>query len=88
MIVSVKEWAPRVAKVRQLLNGASIEVAVRRRICHHDRKKHSIPATMKALVIKDSASGGSKNYCPECAAEIFAQVEVDLAALRTKLSRP
>jgi hypothetical protein len=76
-----------VAKVRQLLHAASIEVAVRRRMCHHDRKKHSIPATTKALVVKDSASGGSKNYCPKCAADIFEQVEIDLGALRTELAK-
>lgn len=76
------------AKVRQLLHGASVEVAIRRRICHHNRKQHSIAANTKALVIKDPASGGSRNYCPACAEEIFGQVEVDLAALRTELSRP
>jgi hypothetical protein len=74
------------AKVTQVLRTASIETAARRRICHHNRKKHSIPAGMKCLVIKDSASGGSKNYCPECANAIFAKVDVDLAALRAQLS--
>ncbi len=76
------------AKVRQLLQSASIEVAIRHRICHHNRKQHSIAANTKALVIKDPASGASKNYCPECAEQMFVHVEVDLAALRTELSRP
>jgi hypothetical protein len=74
------------AKVRQLLHAADIEVAVRRRICHHNRKQHSIAASTKALVVKDPASGATKNYCPECAEQMFVQVERDLATLRTKLS--
>jgi len=74
-----------VAKVRQLLNGASVEVAARRRICHHNRNEHSIPANTKCLVIKDAASGGKKSYCPACAEDIFARVEGDLAALRNEL---
>jgi hypothetical protein len=75
-----------VAKVRQLLNGASVEVALRRRICHRNRKGHSIAANTRCLVVKDPASGGSKNYCPECADEILLRVDVDLAALRNELS--
>lgn len=74
------------AKVRQLLNGTSVETAKRQRICHHNRKKHSIPADTKCLVVKDPASGGSKNYCPECAADILTQAQTDLAALRAELS--
>jgi hypothetical protein len=74
------------AKTRQLLNMASIETAVRRRVCHHNRKKHAIAGGTKCLVIKDAASGGSKNYCPECAEAIFASIEDDLSILRTKLS--
>jgi len=75
-----------VAKIRQLLNGASVETAKRRRICHHNRSKHSIAANTKCLVVKDAASGGSKNYCPQCAADILAHAETDLAALRNELS--
>lgn len=74
------------AKVTQVLRTARIETAARRRICHHNRRKHSISAGTKCLVIKDSAGGGSKNYCPECANAIFAKVDVDLEALRAELS--
>lgn len=74
------------AKIRQLLNGASVEIAKRQRICHHNRNKHSIAANTKCLVVKDPASGGSKNYCPQCAADILARAETDLAALRAELS--
>lgn len=71
------------SKVRQLLNEASVETAIRGRICHHNRKKHSIAANTKCLVVKEGATGGSKNYCPVCAAEILAQVDKDLASLRS-----
>lgn len=74
------------AKVTQMLRTASIETAARRRICYHNRRKHSIPASTRCLVVKDPAGGGSKNYCPECADAIFAKVDVDLAALRAELS--
>jgi hypothetical protein len=72
-------------KIRQLLSTASIEVAKRQRICYHDRRKHSIPAGGRALVVRDPASGGSKNYCPVCAEQIFKQAETDLADLRAEL---
>lgn len=75
------------AKVRQLLNGTGVETAKRQRICHHNRRKHSIAANTKCLVVKDPSSGGSKNYCPECAADIFARAEEDLAALRAEMAR-
>ncbi len=74
------------AKIRQLLNGAVVQVARRQRICHRNRTKHSIAANTKCLVIKDGASGGTRNYCPECAHDILARAEVDLAALRAELS--
>lgn len=74
------------AKIRQLLNGASVEMAKRQRICHRNRNKHSIAANTKCLVVRDPAGGGSKNYCSQCAADILARAESDLAALRTDLS--
>lgn len=85
---SGKRFESQMAKVRQLLSTTSVEVARRQRICHHDRKHHSIAAGTKALVVRDPASGGSKNYCPDCAEQIFVRLEVDLAALRAELSRP
>jgi hypothetical protein len=74
------------AKVTQILRTASVETTVRRRVCHHNKKKHSIPAGTQCLVIKDTASGSRRNYCPQCADEIFARVDVDLAALRAELA--
>lgn len=75
------------AKVRQLLKDASVETAARKRVCHHNRKKHEIASGTECLVVKDPANSGSKkNYCPECAAAILDQAEDDLSALRVQLS--
>jgi hypothetical protein len=73
------------ASVRRLLNGATVETAKRKRICHHNRKKHSISAGEPCLVITDSSSGGKKNYCVECAAAILQCVDQDVAAMRKRL---
>lgn len=70
------------AKVRRVLGACSIETARRRRLCHRNRRKHSIPMGTSCLVIKDPVSGGSKNYCPECAMEILDMAADDLEELR------
>jgi len=72
------------AKVRQLFNAASIETAKRKRICHHNRRKHQVLAGEKCLVLKDAASGGSKNYCVECGTAILDRAQDDLDGLRRK----
>jgi hypothetical protein len=74
------------AKTRQLFNMATIETAKRRRICHHNPKKHSIAAGERCLVLKNPSSGAGKNYCPECAKQIFDRAELDLAGLREQLT--
>jgi hypothetical protein len=73
------------AKVRQLFNTATIKVAKRRRICHRNRRKHSITAGQPCLVLKDPASGISRNYCVECATAILDRAQTDLDALREEL---
>ena len=73
------------SKVRQILNHVDVETAIRRRTCHHNRQKHSVPKDTRCLTIKDQASGGSKNYCPTCASEILDQAERDLKSLRRRL---
>lgn len=70
------------AKVRRVLGACSIETAKRRRVCHRNRKKHSIPMGTCCLVIKDPVSGGSKNYCPDCAMAILDTAADDLEQLR------
>jgi hypothetical protein len=72
-------------KVRQLLKSASVETAARRRICHHNRRKHEIAAGERCLVLRDATSNGSKNYCTTCASAVLDRVQMDLDLLRDEL---
>ncbi len=74
------------AKIRQLFNAASVETAKRRRVCHHNRRKHEVLAGEKCLVLRDAGTGGSKNYCVECGTAILDRAGEDLDALRKDLS--
>ncbi len=74
------------AKVRQVMNGVSVEVAKRQRICYHNRKKHSVAKGESCLVIRDPATGGSKNYCTECGNEILDVATDDLETLKADLN--
>lgn len=69
------------SKVRDVLIHVSIGTAERKRICHHNRKEHSILKGTSCLEIKDPATGGVKNYCPECAAEILAKAKLRVTEL-------
>jgi hypothetical protein len=73
------------AKVRRILSAVKIEVAQRKRICHHDRKGHSIEKGTTCLVIRESSGEGHKNYCMACGLEILDQAADDLASLRGSL---
>lgn len=73
-------------QVRRVLGACGIETAQRRRVCHRDRKRHSIERGTPCLVVKDPVSGGSKNYCPECAMAILDQAADDLQTLRDGLA--
>jgi hypothetical protein len=73
------------SQIRRVLGGCSVEIAHARRICHRNRKNHSIQKGTPCLVIKDAASGGTKNYCPQCALAILDQATDDLEALRNRL---
>jgi hypothetical protein len=73
-----------VPKIRQLLNAVDVEVAQRRRLCHHNRKKHEILKGERCLVIK-SPDGGRKNYCVACATEILDRAAEDLQVLHDEL---
>jgi hypothetical protein len=75
-----------VPQIRRVLGACSIETAQRRRVCHRDRKHHSIEKDTMCLVIKDPVTGGSKNYCPQCALAILDQAADDLQGLRDQLS--
>lgn len=73
------------ARVRHVLGAMRIEVAQRKRICHHDRKHHSIEKGAMCLVIKEASGEGHKNYCVTCGLEILDQAADDLASLRSSL---
>jgi hypothetical protein len=74
-----------VAKVRQLFNRIDVETAKRVRICHHNRRKHSIAKGDRCLVINE-ADGSKKNYCVECATDILDRADEDLVELRDELT--
>lgn len=73
------------ARVRRVLTAITIEVAQRKRICHHDRKHHSIEKGTACLVIKEPSGEGHKNYCVSCGLEILDLAADDLASLRSSL---
>jgi hypothetical protein len=73
------------AKVRQLFNAVSIETAKRKRVCHHNRAKHQVPASERCLVIRDPTNNASKNYCVPCGTAILDRAQQDLDGLRSEL---
>jgi hypothetical protein len=73
-------------KIRHALGTVSVETASRKRICYHDRKNHIVAKGSICLVIKDVASGGSKNYCVPCGWAILDQAADDLQSLREQLT--
>lgn len=75
------------AKVRQLLNAASVEVAKRQRICHRNRRSHSIAGGDRCLVVRDQANASKKSYCVECGNEILEKAADDLNELQSSLNR-
>lgn len=73
-------------QIKRVLGACTIETAQRRRVCHRNRKKHSIERDTVCLVVKDPVSGGSRNYCPECALAILDVAADDLQTLRDALA--
>lgn len=69
------------AKVRNVLIPATIEVAKAKRKCGRN-KKHAIVKGDKCLVLKDASTGYPKNYCEHCAIEIIERGVESLASLR------
>ena len=72
-------------KVKQVLKHVSVEEAQRKRKCYRKPSAHEITNGEVCLVVKDEASGGSRNYCPECAEPILDQAQEDLDTLRAQL---
>jgi len=75
------------AKVREILGHVSVDTAKGKRICHRNRRSHSIAKGEVFLLIRESASGGSKNYCRACAETILERAAADLAELHRGLQR-
>jgi hypothetical protein len=68
------------AKIRDILVHVSITTAIRERKCHRT-KKHRIQPGEVHLLVRESQSLGSKNYCKECAPEILRLAGGKLAIL-------
>lgn len=69
---------------RDIIIHVDVEIAERRRVCHHNRDKDSISMGRKCLVIRE-VSGGRKNYCPQCALEILLKAGKKLALLQQEM---
>ena len=65
------------ANVRDVLVHVEVEVALKVRICHHNRKEHSITRGNACLAIYE-ADGGRKNYCGPCAQDILTKARTKL----------
>jgi hypothetical protein len=72
-------------KIRDVLTHVSVEMAIRQRICHRNRQEHSVDKGELCLVIKDSSTGGKKNYCTDCAPAILDRAKSRLAEIETEL---
>ena len=72
------------AAIRRVLKHLSVETAGSRRICHRNRRKHSVPKGHVCLVIQEDGLG-SKNYCTICAEPILRQAQEDLDHLLGRL---
>jgi hypothetical protein len=68
------------AAIRDIVAHVDIEVAERKRICHRNRRKHSVLSGQKCLAIHEH-DGGRKNYCLPCAIEILGKAKAKLFAL-------
>jgi hypothetical protein len=71
-------------KVRDIICRVSVEIAERKRICHRHRNGYSIFGGEACLVVRDD-SGGKKNYCKVCAAEILISAKRRLAKFEQDL---
>ena len=71
------------AKIRDILSHVDVEVAARQRICHHNRKEHTIGKGIACLAIHDS-DGGRKNYCGPCAQEILTKAKAKLLGMEKR----
>ncbi len=75
------------AAIKSLLIRLEVETASKKRICHRNRKKHSVGAGEVCLVTIDDM-GGKKNYCKVCYAEMLNKAQNDLDGIKTQLGTP
>jgi hypothetical protein len=70
--------------VRDIITHVEVEIALGKRICHHNRRHHSVPAGHKCLAVHDH-DGSRKNYCLPCALEILAKAKTKLFTLEKEI---
>ena len=75
------------AAIKSLLIRITTEVTDRKRICHHNRKNHSITAGELCLVTIDDM-GGKKNYCHLCADQMIKKVQAEIRDIENLFSVP
>jgi len=71
---------------REILKHVCVEVAVRQRICHRDRKKCCVPKGEPCLVIRNDSGLGDRNYCRLHAKPILERARADLNAFLAELT--
>jgi hypothetical protein len=72
------------AIVRDIITHVEVEVALKARICHHNRRDHGITKGQKCLAIH-SPDGGRKNYCLPCAMDILVKARTKLQAMEIQI---
>lgn len=72
------------AAIKSLLIRLDVETASKKRLCHRNRKKHSVSAGEVCLVTIDDM-GGKKNYCKICYATMLNKAQSDLDGIKRRL---
>lgn len=72
------------AKIRDILIHISVSGAIRDRKCHRN-SQHRVQAGELFLLVRNSQSLGSKNYCKECAREILSLAKSRLDEITQRL---
>jgi len=72
------------AAIRDIISHVEVETALHRRICHRNRRQHSVKMGQKCLAVHDN-DGGRKNYCLPCALEILTKAKTNLLTLEHEI---
>ena len=73
------------AAIRDIVTHVTIEVALKKRICHRNRKKHAVQQGQKCLAVYGDG-GDRKNYCPPCALEILIKARQRILLMESEMS--